>query len=160
MREPIDIIRRGGEVYEPREQRVLGRSCLRGSPRPWSGSVRYFVLCARDDGRGGWVTRGGSQPDDERERVSDSLEVRIDGGRLRAARYAREFAAQRGTHEVAHCLNGELGLREEVAELCQRALPTKTPLYAFCRVLQGRRTSGVMSPPGTTPAWRSVRPAS
>lgn len=125
MREPIDIIRCGREVYEPREQRALGRSCLRSSPRPWSGGIRYFVLCAGDDGRGGRVTRGGSQPDDVRERVADRLEVRIDCGRSRAARRAREFAAQRGTHEVAHRLGGELGLGEEIAKLCQRSLPNE-----------------------------------
>ena len=164
MREHIDIVRRGREVHEPREQRALGRSYLRGGPCPRSGGVRYSIFRVGDDDRGGRVARGGSQPDDVRERVADRLKARIDGGRPRAARYARELAAQRSTYEVAHRLGGELGLGEEVAELGQRALRIERSFgYVFAprvRGHQGRRTSGVMSPPGTTPASRSVRPAS
>ena len=127
MREPIDIIRCGREVHEPRDQRALGRSCLRGGPRPRSACVRQFVLCVGYDDRGGRVTRGRSQPDDVRERAADRLEVRIDGRCACAARYGRELAAQRCTHQAAHALGGEFGLGEEIAELGQRALPiTKT----------------------------------
>lgn len=60
------------------------------------------------------------------ERVADRLEVHIDGGCATcAARYSRQLATQRCTYEFAHVLSGEFRLGEEIAELCQRALPNE-----------------------------------
>jgi len=108
------------------------------------------------------VALGRGQLDELRERVTDRLEVRIDGGRRRRAWRARQLAAERCADQAAYLFGRELRFGEEVAELRQRALPTKRRSFVLVSLFIpfDARTSGVISPPGTTPAWRSVRPVS
>jgi hypothetical protein len=120
--EPFDVIRGRRKVDEPREQSTLRRGCLCCGPRPRCTRVGWLVLGAGHDDRGHRVTRGGSQPNNVRERPADRFEVRIDSGRARGARRSREFATQWCNDQSAHLLDGELGFGEEVAEFGEGTL--------------------------------------
>lgn len=94
-----------------------------------------------DDDCGGCVTRGGSQPDNVPECIADRLEVHVDGGCGCAPRYSRQLSTQRRTYEFAHTLSGEFRLGEEIAELCQRALPNVT-LVRYCFGVVAQKQNG------------------
>lgn len=59
------------------------------------------------------------------KRVTDRFEMHIDGGCACATRHSCQLATQRCTYKSAHFLSGEFRLGEEIAELCQRALPNE-----------------------------------
>ena len=63
----------------------------------------------------------------------------------RTARYPRQLATQRCTHEFTHALSGEFRLGEEIAELCQRALTNGLSVFVAAssrsaRALKSGRT--------------------
>lgn len=103
----------------------MSRGRFRGGPCPRGAGVRRFILCVRDGDVRDLVARRRTQSDDVRERAADHLQVRIDGRRGGGMCCASELTAQRCANHAAHLLGGEFGFGKEVAELRQRALPTK-----------------------------------